>query len=229
MHKRTQYLTRVIGRRYSQSYVSFDFVSGNVLPLGRWLTTWGLFFAFASEGAKRLRQFEEAPKSVQDAFWAEVKRRNAARQELELVVADLWDEPLTRMEPEPHETGVQWDETWHRRAKAVKAAQEAPEADWTPDRYADPLRDLSARVYVEVLTGIEVPHSGRMACPLPDHQGSNPQSFQVGENGWRCFACGKSGTVYDLAAILWGIQPRGQGFVEIHKRLRHIFALGAAA
>lgn len=224
MHKRMDYLTRSYRYRYKFPSTSSQ---ETVLQLGVGLTTWLL--ALGNLGRQRLREFEKAPQSVQDAFWHELARRNDQRRQLEIVGAELADDPLAQVQPEPHTTGLQWDAKWQRKSRAVRVAQEAPETDWTPDREADPLRDIPARVYVEALTGEEVPHSGRIACPLPDHRGTNMQAFRVGEHGWRCFSCGKSGTIYDLASILWGIHPRGQGFVEIHKRLRAMFDTGLAA
>lgn len=37
--------------------------------------------------------------------------------------------------------------------------------------------------------------------------------------GWYCFGCGRGGSVYDLAALLWQTPPRGQGFTELRQRL----------
>ncbi len=79
---------------------------------------------------------------------------------------------------------------------------------------------IPADVYIEALTGEVASRS--MRCPLPDHEDRYP-SCRVYEFGWNCFACNRGGTVYDLAAILWDIEPRGRGFVELHKRLRAVF------
>lgn len=163
--------------------------------------------------------FDCAPESVRAAFFRELGRRldedreqNAALEEAHGIEIPTTHHPL------------RWDESWNRRGRAIRRARLHPEDDWTPDRAADPLIGIPAAMYVEALTGIEVPkRGGAIRCPLPDHDDHSP-SFAVFRDGWRCYGCGKSGTIYDLAAVLWGIHPRGRGFVEIHKRLRAVFA-----
>jgi hypothetical protein len=82
----------------------------------------------------------------------------------------------------------------------------------------DPLKSIEPRVYVEALTGEVVPANGMMRCPLPDHDDHTP-SFQVLSSHWRCFGCNRGGSVIDFAAALYGIEPRGSGYVEIRRRL----------
>jgi len=47
--------------------------------------------------------------------------------------------------------------------------------------------------------------------------------------GWYCFGCGRGGSVYDLAALLWlsrqssGAELRGRRFIEVRNRLAAIF------
>lgn len=82
----------------------------------------------------------------------------------------------------------------------------------------DPLKNIEPRVYVEALTGEVVPANGWLCCPLPDHSDTTP-SFQVLSSHWRCFGCNRGGSVIDLAAALYGIEPRGAGYWELRDRL----------
>jgi hypothetical protein len=96
-------------------------------------------------------------------------------------------------------------------------------------RGAGALRDRVLAVaperYVQVLTGLVVGRDRKVSCPL--HQDRTP-SLHVYEDpaaGWFCFGCGRGGTVYDLAAELWGIEPRGDGFAVLRAGLQHRLGL----
>lgn len=89
----------------------------------------------------------------------------------------------------------------------------------------DPLKKIAPRTYIEALCG-EVPDArGWMCCPLPDHDDTSP-SFQVLATHWRCFGCNRGGSVIDFAAALWGIVPRGGGYLEIRRRLLADLGIG---
>lgn len=181
-------------------------------------------FASFSLGNRRLRQFEKAPEAVRSAFWQQL-RQGLERERRE---ADALEQAHGVRIATEHRL-VEWDEGWQRRSRAVSKAQVAPEADWTPSRDDDPLIEIPARVYIEALTGEDVPANGQMCCPLPDHDDHQPSFRAYQGAAWRCFGCNRTGTIYDFAAILWDVEPRGRGFVEIHKRLRSIFGLVQAA
>jgi CHC2 zinc finger len=78
----------------------------------------------------------------------------------------------------------------------------------------DPLKAIPPVVYVEALTGEEVPRNGYLRCPLPDHEDRSP-SFQVLSSHWRCFGCNRGGGIIDLAAAVHCIEPRGRGYWEL--------------
>jgi hypothetical protein len=82
----------------------------------------------------------------------------------------------------------------------------------------DPLKNIEPRVYVEALTGETVPDNGMLSCPLPDHDDRTP-SFQVLHSHWRCFGCNRGGGIIDLAAALYGIEPRGQRYWQLRDRI----------
>jgi len=82
----------------------------------------------------------------------------------------------------------------------------------------NPVRAVPLALAFEILTGEVVPHSGMVRCPLPGHEDRTP-SCRVTSDVFYCFGCGRGGSVFDLAAELWGIEPRGAGYLEIRERL----------
>jgi hypothetical protein len=85
----------------------------------------------------------------------------------------------------------------------------------------DPLESIPPRVYVEQLTGQRVGRSGKIRCPF--HDEDRTPSLHVYNDpgqGWYCFGCGRGGTIYDLAAMLWGRGTHGLEFVELRRELR---------
>jgi RepB DNA-primase from phage plasmid/CHC2 zinc finger len=87
------------------------------------------------------------------------------------------------------------------------------------------LAAIPADRYVTALTGRSPDTTGKVRCPF--HEDGNASLQLYGQNGFYCFGCGRGGTVVDFAALLWGIEPRGSGFVEILRRLQA--TLGAVA
>ena len=43
------------------------------------------------------------------------------------------------------------------------------------------------------------------------------------EQGWYCFGCQRGGSIYDLAAALYRLPPRGRDFLELRERLHQRF------
>jgi hypothetical protein len=86
---------------------------------------------------------------------------------------------------------------------------------------ADALRTIPAAEYVPALTGHEVGRDGKTLCPLPGHDERTPSfhAYNEPEQGWHCFGCRRGGTIIDFGAALYAIEPRGQGFHEIRRRL----------
>ena len=91
---------------------------------------------------------------------------------------------------------------------------------WRPGvRLSDPLEAIPPPLYVEQLTGHRVDRSGKIRCPF--HEDRTP-SFHVYEDpgrGWYCFGCGRGGSVYDLASLLWQRETRGRDFIRLRREL----------
>lgn len=84
---------------------------------------------------------------------------------------------------------------------------------------ADPLTDIEPEVYVEVLAGLRVPRSRKVLCPFHEDGHPSLHVYRGARRGWYCFGCGRGGSIYDFAAALWGIRPRGRGFIAIKRAL----------
>lgn len=118
-----------------------------------------------------------------------------------------------------------WTPAWDRRAERARNPQ--PSRFEPYDRNADPLLDLDLRDVWEQLTGDEPNASGRVRCPNPDHDDRWPDCSPR-EHDWRCFGCGAHGSIIDLGALLYGIEPRGRGFHTIRQRLLADLGMGEA-
>jgi len=98
-----------------------------------------------------------------------------------------------------------------------------------------PLRQISPVEYVQRLTGRTVSRTGWVACPF--HQDTRPslRVYETPEQGWCCYSAECSGTdgrprggsIYDLAAPLFGYDLRGPEFKQLKGVLAEMFQLQA--
>ena len=61
---------------------------------------------------------------------------------------------------------------------------------------------------------------GKAQCPW--HGGGDertPSLHCYDDGGFYCYGCGVGGSIIDLGARLYGLEPRGRGFHEIRRRL----------
>lgn len=87
-----------------------------------------------------------------------------------------------------------------------------------PSHELDVLQSIPATEYVPALTGQELSRDGKIACPFHDDRTPSLHAYP-GDRGWSCFGCGRGGTIIDLGAALYGIEPRGAGYHEIRRRV----------
>jgi hypothetical protein len=97
---------------------------------------------------------------------------------------------------------------------------------------SSPILTLAPADYVAALTGREPNRADMVRCPF--HKGGEERTpslrvYPSTEQGWHCFGCGAAGTIIDLGARLWGIEPRGRGYHEIIERLEAELGTRAAA
>jgi hypothetical protein len=87
----------------------------------------------------------------------------------------------------------------------------------------DPLRRIPPAVYVQVLTAQSVGRDGKVSCPFHEDRTPSLHVYERPEQGWYCFGCGRGGSIYDLGAELYGLAPRGRGFLRLRDLLQQRF------
>jgi len=93
----------------------------------------------------------------------------------------------------------------------------------------DPLLAIAPEVYVRRLLAVEVPRHRKVPCPFHSDRHASLHVYETPERGWYCFgACRRGGTIYDLAAPLYGYAAKGEDFLRLRAELRHLFGLEAA-
>ena len=93
----------------------------------------------------------------------------------------------------------------------------------------DPLLAIAPDVYVRRLLGVDVPRHRKVPCPFHDDRHASLHVYPTPERGWYCFgACRRGGTIYDLAAPLYGYAARGDDFLRLRAELHRLFGLEAA-
>ena len=93
----------------------------------------------------------------------------------------------------------------------------------------DPLLAIAPDVYVRRLLGVDVPRHRKVPCPFHEDRHASLHVYETPERGWYCFgACRRGGTIYDLAAPLYGYAARGDDFLRLRAELRRLFGLEAA-
>jgi RepB DNA-primase from phage plasmid/CHC2 zinc finger len=84
---------------------------------------------------------------------------------------------------------------------------------------SDPLEAIPPPVYVEQLTGQRVGRSGKIRCPLHEDPKPSLHVYDDPGRGWYCFGCGRGGSIYDLASLLWNRPARGWDFIQLRREL----------
>ena len=96
-------------------------------------------------------------------------------------------------------------------------------------RRDDPLLAIQPDVYIRRLLGVEVPRHRKVQCPFHDDRQASLHVYETAARGWYCFGrCRRGGTIYDLAAPLYGYTARGEDFLHLRAELRRLFGLEAA-
>jgi len=93
-------------------------------------------------------------------------------------------------------------------------------------RSDDPLLGIPPEVYVCRLLGVDVPRHRKVPCPFHEDRHASLHVYETAERGWFCFgACRRGGTIFDLAAPLYGYAARGDDFLRLRTELRRLFGL----
>jgi len=83
----------------------------------------------------------------------------------------------------------------------------------------DPLQSVPPPVYFEQLTGVRVGRSGKVRCPCHEDRTPSLHVYKDPAQGWYCCGCGRGGSIYDLASLLWERPARGRDFIELRREL----------
>jgi len=86
-------------------------------------------------------------------------------------------------------------------------------------RRGDLLLAIAPAEYVERLTGQRVGRGRKVRCPFHHDQTPSLHVYEEPEHGWYCFGCGRGGSIYDLAALLWQRGSRGDDFLQLRLQL----------
>lgn len=109
-------------------------------------------------------------------------------------------------------------------------ADRAVVTSFTAPRQAgpDPLRSIAPEIYVQRLLGVTVPGHRKVSCPFHEDKHPSLHVYSTPERGWYCFGrCGRGGTIYDLAAPLFGYATTGSQFLQLQGELCRLFGLEA--
>jgi nitrite reductase/ring-hydroxylating ferredoxin subunit len=87
----------------------------------------------------------------------------------------------------------------------------------------DPLLSVPPCVYVERLAGAVVPRDRKIQCPFHDDATPSLHVYEHPRRGWYCFGCGRGGSIYDFAALVWELGTRGTDFCRLRDDLCVVF------
>ena len=92
------------------------------------------------------------------------------------------------------------------------------------DPRPDPLLRIPPATYVSALLGTHARPGRKTTCPFHSDKRPSLHVYPTAARGWSCFSCGRGGSIYDLAAEVWGMGTRGREFIELRRRLNERFA-----
>jgi len=118
-------------------------------------------------------------------------------------------------------------------ARAPEVRAEHIERRWTEratrDTRGDALLCIAPAIYVTELLGVAARPGRKVKCPFHDDARPSLHVYATPSRGWSCFSCGRGGSIYDLAAEVWGRATRGRAFLELRRELEDRFAAEVSA
>lgn len=90
----------------------------------------------------------------------------------------------------------------------------------------DPLLSISPEVYVSRLLGVDVPRHRKVTCPFHEDRHPSLHVYNSPQRGWYCYGrCRRGGSIYDLAAPLYGYATTGDEFLALRGELQRLFGI----
>ena len=177
-----------------------------------------------------IKRLEHANRRLAHALGADPASADAAR---------ILRVPGTLSHTHQPPTAVEATRTdFERRLTVANVVGELPEAPRPartpaaphPARADDPLLSIAPEVYVGRLLGVEVPPHRKVRCPFHADRTASLHVYETAARGWYCFGhCRSGGTIYDLAAPLYGYELRGEDFLRLRADLGRLFGLETIA
>jgi hypothetical protein len=96
-----------------------------------------------------------------------------------------------------------------------KSTAVPPRVDFERYRGRDWLREIPPTVYVPRLLDTELGIDSKVACPFHEDRTPSLHAYPTAERGWFAFCCRRGGSIYDLAGALWGMDTKGEEFIQL--------------
>ncbi len=84
---------------------------------------------------------------------------------------------------------------------------------------ADRLLAIEPERYVLALCGQRPNRDHKVSCPLHEDKTPSLHVYQTPQRGWHCYSCRRGGSLYDLAAAVWGTPAHRGEFDQNRRRL----------
>ena len=184
-----------------------------------------------SSSRSRADEVERANRRLAHALGADPASADAAR--ILRVPGDLLAQARAagagRGDPARHRAAARRRRRRRRAARTRRHRRATPAVTARRHRGDDPLLAIAPEVYVARLLGVEVPRHRKVRCPFHADRHASLHVYETAERGWYCFGrCRRGGTIYDLAAPLYGYDARGEDFLRLRAELRRLFGLETA-
>ena len=172
-------------------------------------------------------EIEHANRQLAHALGADIASADAAR-----ILRVPWTRSHKHRPPVP--IRALRLEPWHRLAATdiVRGLADPPMSargdtpTVTLGRSDDPLLAILPEIYVHRLLRVEVPRHRKVRCPFHPDEHPSLHVYDTAARGWYCFGqCRRGGTIYDLAAPLYGYDLRGKDFLHLRHELRRLFQI----
>ncbi len=168
---------------------------------------------------REIDEWYEAEIADDPVAQAVARRRRNDRRIVEAVDGVAATDPPTTV------PGIRWDERWQRRADAARRLGTKVATPYS--RETDPLFALDLREVWTELTGLDLRGSATR-CPSPEHD-DRFASCGVKAQFFNCMGCKAGGSIIDLGALLYDLEPRGASFFHIREQLLAALGIEEAA